>query len=100
MWRAHPGQTPGHNLAALGNELPEQPHVFVINVIDFFDAELAHLLAPEKLATAIAARTARPAISTRSVRPSAFSSARTPRHWCRTFLIYLVSHNSPSKLLQ
>ena len=59
-----PGQTPRHDLAALGHELPEQPVIFVVDVGDLLGAELANFLAPEKLASTFARRTARPGTST------------------------------------
>jgi hypothetical protein len=48
---ANAAQTTRNNLAALGYKLPQQPHVAVRNPVNLFSAELAHLLAAEKLAT-------------------------------------------------
>jgi len=42
-------QAARHDLAALGHELAEHAVVFVVDVFDLFGAELADLLAPEKL---------------------------------------------------
>src|SRR5271166_6330471 len=50
--RANAGQPPWHDLARLGHELPEQPYVLVIHAVDLLDAELANLLAAEKLPSA------------------------------------------------
>src|SRR6201986_5124399 len=47
---AHARQTPRHDLAALGHELPEQPVVLVVDVFDLLDAELTYFLAPEEFA--------------------------------------------------
>ena len=47
--RAHTGQPARHNLPALRDKLREQAHVFVVDRFDLFGAELAHLLAAEKL---------------------------------------------------
>src|SRR5580692_6480290 len=60
MRRTHPGQPPGHDLAALRHELPEQAVIFVVDVGDLFGAELANLLAPEKLAPTFTRRPAGP----------------------------------------
>src|SRR5512146_2838002 len=53
--RAHAGQATGNDLAPLGHKLLQQAHVLVIDVVNFLDAELAHLLAAEKLAATFAA---------------------------------------------
>ena len=50
MRRADTGQTPWHNLAALGHKLPEYPVVLVINGVNFLSAKLADFLAPEEFA--------------------------------------------------
>jgi hypothetical protein len=47
-----------HDLAALGDELPEHSEVLVVDTLDLFHAELADFLAPEKLAPAFARRSA------------------------------------------
>src|SRR5579864_48302 len=52
MRRANPGQPPRHDFAALGDKLGEQPHVLVIDRLDFFGAELAYFLATEIFAPA------------------------------------------------
>jgi hypothetical protein len=49
MGRAHSGNTPGRNLAALTHERVQHARVFVIDIVDLLDAEPAHLLAPEIL---------------------------------------------------
>ena len=60
MRRAYAGQAARDDLAALGYELAEQAIVLVVDVFDFFGAELANFLAPEKFAstTAFAGRAA------------------------------------------
>src|ERR1700720_4446017 len=40
---------PRRNLTALGNKGVEQPHFFVVNVVDTVHTEPAHFLAPEIL---------------------------------------------------
>src|ERR1700687_6322540 len=47
--RAHTGQASRSDLAAFRDELRQQTHIFVIDRFDLLDAELANLLAPEKL---------------------------------------------------
>lgn len=49
MRRAYARNAARRNLPALGNEGGEQPHFFVIDIVDPVDAESAHLLAPEIL---------------------------------------------------
>jgi hypothetical protein len=66
MWRAYSGQAPRRDLAAFRYELRQQTHIFVIDGFDLFDAELANLLAPEKLSAAAFARTARASAWTRA----------------------------------
>ena len=56
--RADTCQAPGHDLAAFGDELAEHPVVLVIDVLDFFHAEFADFLAPEKFASAFTGWTA------------------------------------------
>jgi len=64
---ANAGEPPGHDLAALGYELLEQANIAVRDAVDFLGAELAHLLATEKLATTTgAAAGARAARATRA----------------------------------
>ena len=46
---ANAAQPPRNNLAALGHKLLQQPHVAVRNPVDLLGAELADLLAAEKL---------------------------------------------------
>src|SRR5271156_4597241 len=60
MRRTHAGQPPGHDLAALRHELPEQTVIFVVDVGNLLGAELANLLAPEKLSPTFTRRTAGP----------------------------------------
>ena len=57
MRRADAGQTPGHDLAALRHKLAEQSVIFVVDVGNFFGAELADFLAPEKFASTFTWRT-------------------------------------------
>src|SRR5260370_38680881 len=82
---AHPGQATGHDLAALGHELLQQPHLFVVDVVDLLDAKLADLLAAEELASAVTGGAA-----IRSVGP-----ALRARRRCWNFLVYFVSHKFP-----
>src|SRR2546428_5410707 len=49
MGRARPGQPAGQDLAPVGDELPDQFHVLVINHIDLFVAEFTHFPATEVL---------------------------------------------------
>src|SRR5690348_15369078 len=49
MRRAHPGDTPGSNLASIADEGSQHAGVLIIDVVDLLDAEPAHLLAPEIL---------------------------------------------------
>jgi hypothetical protein len=49
---ADTGQTAGNNLAPLGDELLQQPHIAVVDGVDLLHAELTDLLAPEELAPA------------------------------------------------
>ena len=49
---ANAGEPPRHDLAALGHKSLQQPDIAVRNRIDLLGAELAHLLAAEKLAAA------------------------------------------------
>src|SRR5580704_6296084 len=60
MRRAHSGQPPGHDFAAFGHELPEQPVILIVDVRDLLRAELANFLAPEKLSSTFTRRTAGP----------------------------------------
>src|SRR5215472_16898100 len=50
--RANTGNAARHNLAPLRDEGRQQFNVLVVDVIDFFDAEFANLLAPEILLAA------------------------------------------------
>src|ERR1017187_4482519 len=101
---ANAGQAPWHDLAALGDKLPEHAVILVVDVLEFLDAELANFLAPEKLAaaTAFTGRPARPASATTAAKPRTISTrpgtvagtrplARCRLLWCFRF----VSHNSP-----
>jgi hypothetical protein len=49
---ANAGEPPRHNLAALGHELLQQPHIAVRDGVDLVGAELAHFLAAKEFATA------------------------------------------------
>jgi hypothetical protein len=42
-------QSPGQDLTAFGNKLPDQPHVFVIDEVNFFGAKPADLAATKVL---------------------------------------------------
>src|SRR5450755_4386725 len=102
MRRAHAGQAPRHDFAALGDELPEHAVVLVVDVLDLLDAEFTNFLTPEKLAStaAFARRSARPASTTTAAKPGTISagsiSARTrPLTRCRLLCCScLFSHNS------
>src|SRR5579864_7218894 len=76
--RAYTGQPPWNDLAPLRHKLAEQAHVFVINVVDLFHAELADLFATEKFPSAAAFAAARSTIGSRAIRPSALR----PWRWC------------------
>src|SRR5579863_9013311 len=102
MRSAHSRQTARHNLPALGYELPKQPVVLVVDVFDLLGAELANLLAPEKLPTAaaLARRSTRTpaAAKSRTISAGTWSiRSRTLTRCCRLLLwcFCLVSHNSP-----
>src|SRR5580698_9572745 len=72
---ANAGEPPGHDLAALGHKLLQQPHIAVRNRIDLLGTELADFLAAEELAAAT--RTAAWAWTTRT------TTSRTRRClWC------------------
>src|SRR5215471_245811 len=58
MRRADPGQAARDNLSALGHELREQAHVFVVDGFDLFRTELADFLATEIFASAFAGTSA------------------------------------------
>src|SRR4029077_4764174 len=65
MRSADPSQAPRNDFAALRHELRQQPHILVVDGLDFLHAELANLLAAEILAatfapTAGSSRTRRP----------------------------------------
>ena len=49
---ADAGQPPRHDLAAFGDELAEQPRVFVVDGVNFLDAEFADFLATKIFASA------------------------------------------------
>src|SRR5260370_9579998 len=100
MRRAHAGQTPGHDLAAFGHELPEQTVILIVDVGDLFRAELADLLAPEKFAPTFTRRTARARTAAATKAGTVSSSgtlAERPRRpiagwrWC----FCLFSPNAP-----
>src|SRR3954468_20337404 len=48
MLGARSGNASRQNLAAFGNERPNQLHILVVDVVDFVRAELADLAAPEE----------------------------------------------------
>src|ERR1700686_1688496 len=112
MRRTHAGQPPRHDLSALGDELPQHAVILVIDVFNFLDAELAHFLAPEKLASA-AAFARRPArspsaptaakprtVATRTISTRTISAGTRPLARCRLLCcLRLFSHNSPRSLL-
>jgi hypothetical protein len=75
--RADAGQPPRRDLPALGYELRQQTHIFIIDRFDLLDAELANFLAPEKLAAAFALTTGTSAW-TRAAWRSAAVRAITP----------------------
>ena len=66
---ANTGQTPRHNLAALGDKLLQEPDVAVWNGVDLLSTELAHLLAAEKLSAASGTTRAGAALAARAVWP-------------------------------
>ena len=83
MRSANTGQAAWNNLAALSDELAEQAHVFVIDVVNFLDAEFANLFAAEKFASAITATAAGTTIRARAIWPAAtVSAAMRPWRWC------------------
>jgi hypothetical protein len=49
---ANAGEPPGHDLAALGHKPLQQPDIAVRDRVNLLGAELAHLLAAEKLSAA------------------------------------------------
>jgi len=57
----HAGEPPGHDLAAFGNELLQQPYVAVGDRIDLFRAKLADLLAAKELAASAGSAAGAPA---------------------------------------
>jgi hypothetical protein len=77
MLRTHAGQAAGNNLASFGHKPLQKTNISVRDGVDLLSAELANLLAAEKLATAAwtAARTS--ALTGRS--------ARTALRWCAPF---------------
>jgi hypothetical protein len=79
MRSADSGQPAWDNLAPLCHKLPEQAHVFVIDVVNFFHAEFADLFAPEEFASTAAFAAAWTPIWARTIGPSA---AVLPWRWC------------------
>src|SRR5947209_6941677 len=75
--RADAAQAARHDLAAFGHEAREQPHVFVVDGVNFLDAEFANLLAaeifPAAFAAAAGARTA--GTAARAARRPPFAAA-------------------------
>ena len=78
--RAHPGQPSRSDFAAFRHELRQQAHIFVIDGFDLLDAELANLLAPEKLAAAFAG-TAGTSAGTRPARTAALGAIASTTLW-------------------
>src|SRR5579864_3593402 len=76
--RAHAGEPPWDDLATLRHKLSEQAHVLIVNIVDFFHAELADLFATEKFPSAAAFAATWSTIWSRTIRPSALRSWR----WC------------------
>src|SRR5713226_2000894 len=72
--RAHSSQAPRHDLTALGDELRQQTHVFVVDRLNLLHAKFADLLAAEILAAAFPA-TARTASRTGTTRGWAVAAA-------------------------
>src|ERR1700691_3461099 len=104
MRRAYTGQAAGNDLATLRYELRQQTHILVVDTVDLLDAELANLLAAEKLPAAFA-RSAGTAAGTwpaaRSTRTAFTRAPVTPLRrsvaGCRTrCLRCFVCHDSPS----
>src|SRR5512133_3026672 len=94
MRRAHARQPARHDLAALGDELRQQAHIFIVDRFNLLGAELADLFATEEfpsawaaLAPAARAGTRWPAFAT------AFAAALSICTWC---WFGFVSHNAPS----
>src|SRR5580658_4493301 len=98
MRSTYSGQASRRDLAALGYELSQQTHIFVIDRFDLFNAELANFLASEEFAATFA-RTARASSGTRTTRTAAIATttlrsvavARSSR-WCFCFFC----HNAPA----
>src|SRR5579864_3931342 len=103
MRRANSGQPTGNDLPAFRHKLREQTNVFVVDVLDLLDAELADFLPPEILAAALAAsRSAGPA-RTWTSRPRRTMSVALTFRWRATFrpcawCFRLFSHDAPSRL--
>jgi len=74
--RANAGQTPGNDLAPLGDKPLQQPNVAVRDRIDLFCAELAHLLAAKELAAAARAAGRTRAGGTSAAPPTVCAGAR------------------------
>src|SRR5260370_22364700 len=92
--RAHAGQPPRRDLAALGHKLGQQTHVFVIDGLNFLSAELANLFAAEKFASALAGSAGSAAGRTKRTAFAASASAagRRVARWCWSSF---VSHDAP-----
>jgi hypothetical protein len=91
MARADARQAAGNDLAALGDEALQQPHVAVADGVDLLRAELADLLAAEELASsrtaAGSARSSRSALWTGTSRAAAWTGMPAARgegagSWC------------------
>src|SRR5690348_8873375 len=49
MGRAHSGNPPRRDFAALGYEVAQHLHIFIVDVVDLLDAKPAHFLTSEIL---------------------------------------------------
>src|SRR5579863_9719798 len=91
VWRAHAGQAPGNDLAALRHESRQQAHILVVDPVDLLDAEFANFLAAEEFPAACAGTAgaaagtstrARAARTAATFPRSATAAAIGPGHWC------------------
>src|SRR5579859_2605527 len=90
MGRAYSRQPARDNLAALGHELLQQAHIFVVDGVNFFHAEFANFLAPEKLAAAAFAAATASGTGT-PLAPAAAAAAF--RLFCLRCLYFFVCHD-------
>jgi hypothetical protein len=91
MRRTDARETTRNDLATLSHKLAQQAYVLVVDVINLFHAELADLLAAEKLAAAFAAGSTGTTI--RTVR--SIGTSRGTLWWCCCYFLIFVCHNSP-----